>query len=249
MGDEKTRVYGENININKNKVKLFWNKRGENYTEDNPYKAVKCNDNNTEYAKMLDEYEKNNIIPKLNINKNSKVLDIGCGIGRLAEILVPKSNYYLGTDFAESLLNIAKSRIVSFGNYDFQVSDFINVSDNIIVKKNAPFNKVILAGVAMYINDEELTSCFENLLKILDTKSIIYLSGPIATKERLTLEEFYSKDLKSEYSVIYRTIDEYMDVFKTLTDNGFKIIENKNFLSEIKQYSETERHYFILIRE
>lgn len=248
MTNEKTRVYGKNININKKKVKSFWNKRSEKYTEENPYNAVKCNDNNKEYINELDEYEKNIIIPKLNINKNSNVLDIGCGIGRLAEIIIPESNYYLGTDFAEDLLNIAKNRIVCTGSYDFEVCDFVNIIDNETVKNSAPFNKVILAGIGMYINDKELRSCFERLLEILDKKTTIYISNPIAIKNRLTLEEFYSKELKSEYSVIYRTIDEYIDVFKILIDNGFEIVENEKFLSGIKQYEETTRHYFILNR-
>lgn len=248
MTKKNTRVYKENININKKSVKLFWNKRAEKYTEDNPYKAVKCNDNDSEYAKLLDEYEKEVIIPKLKIDKNSKVLDIGCGVGRLAEMIVLDSKYYLGTDFAEDLLNIARKRIGCNDSYDFQICDFINIYDNEVIKSNAPFNKVILAGVIMYINDEELNICFENLLKVLDKEAMIYIASPIATKERLTLDDFYSNELNSEYNVIYRTIDEYVDVFKVLINNGFKIIENEMFLTDKKQYKETERHYFILKR-
>lgn len=248
MGNESTRIYGEHININKKSVKKFWNKRAQKYTEDNPYKAVKCNDSDSKYVNLLDEYEKEIIIPKLMIDDNSKVLDIGCGIGRLSEILIPISRYYLGTDFAEELLDIAKKRIKSNDSYDFQICDFLNISNNEIVKNNAPFNKVILSGVTMYINDEELNVCFENLLKLLNRESTIYLAGPIATQERLTLEEFYSNELNSEYSAIYRTVDEYVNSFNVLIKNGFKIIENKDFLTDKKQYKETNRHYFILQR-
>lgn len=248
MENKKTRIYGENVNINKNKVKSFWNKRAEKYSEKNPYKAVKCNDSNSNYANLLDEYEKEKILPKLGINENSKVLDIGCGIGRLAEIIAPKCNYYLGTDFADDLLKIAKDRMGSNKNCDFDECDFINLYNNKIAKKNGPFNTVLLAGVAMYINDEELKMGFKNLLKILDKKATIYVCQPIATQSRLTLEEFYSKELKTEYNVIYRTIDECIDTFKELIDNGFEVVENERFLTEIKQYSDTERHYFILRR-
>lgn len=102
--------------------------------------------------------------------------------------------------------------------------------------------------MAIYINDEELSSCFEKLLEIVDKKAMIYISGSVAIDERLTLERFYAENLKSEYSVIYRTIDEYKCIFKKLLDNGFKIMESKSFLNEMNQYSETERHYFILYR-
>lgn len=248
MGIENKRVYGEKVDINKEKVRLFWNERAKKYTEKNPYKAVKCNDSNNNYADALDEYEKQIIIPKLKIDKNSKVLDIGCGIGRLAEIIAPNSKYYLGTDFAQKLLDIAKARVGNIGNCDFEVCDFFNLSKNNTAKNSGPFNTVILAGVAMYINDCELIDCLTQLLKLLDQNSIIYLSGPIGIRDRLTLNEFYSKELDSEYNVIYRTIDEYMKVLKVLTENGFELIENNSFLTEIKQYSDTERHYFILKR-
>ncbi len=69
---------------------------------------MKCNDQNPDYAKNLDKYEKEIIIPKLNITRNSNILDIGCGVGRLADDIVPICNYYLGTDFAEDLISIAK---------------------------------------------------------------------------------------------------------------------------------------------
>lgn len=249
MENKKTRIYGKSIDIKKEKVQLFWNSRAEKYSEDNPYKSVKCNDSNNEYVNKLDEYEKEIIIPKLNINKDSKVLDIGCGVGRLAEIIIPKCKYYVGTDFAQNLLSISRERIGMVGNCDFQVCDFLNLIDNGVIKKNCPFNTVVLAGVAMYINDDELKNCFERLLKILDKDATIYLTGPIGIEKRLTLNEFYSKELNSEYNVIYRTVDEYIRILKVFIDNGFEIIENNSFLTEVKQYSDTERYYFILRRK
>ncbi|TQW42066.1 class I SAM-dependent methyltransferase, partial [Clostridioides difficile] len=50
------------------------------------------------------------------------------------------------------------------------------------------------------------------------------------------------------YNVIYRTIEEYEEILKPLLDEGFEIVESKSFLTDINQYSDTERHYFILKR-
>lgn len=249
MSDKITRLYGDSIDINKDKVRLFWNDRSNKYTEDNPYKVVKCSDSNKEYINISDEYEKEIILPKLDINNNSKVLDIGCGIGRLAEVVIPHSNYYLGTDFAESLLTIANERVFLVGDYDFRLFDFKETVKSEYVKNKGPFNKVILAGVAMYINDKELEFCINNLLGILDKRATIYLSSSIAIEKRLTLKEFYSNDLNSKYSVVYRTIEDYISIFEVLINNGFKIKESENFLENKRQYSETARHYFILERE
>ncbi|MFL8710611.1 class I SAM-dependent methyltransferase [Clostridioides sp. GD02377] len=245
--DDATRIYEKYIDIKKDNVQNFWNERAKKYVPESPYASVKCNDQNPNYADTLDKYEKEIIIPKLNIIRNSNILDIGCGVGRLADDIVPVCNYYLGTDFAEDLIGIAKKRF-SNDNCDFQVCDFINILHDKKIKSKKPFNMILLAGVAMYINDDELKIALKNLLEILDEKTTIYMSGPIGIKKRLTLKEFYSKELNSEYNVIYRTIEEYKEILKPLLDEGFKIIESKSFLTDISQYSDTERHYFILKR-
>lgn len=245
--DNATRIYEKHVDIKKDTVQNFWNKRAKKHIPDNPYVSVKCNDQNLDYANTLDKYEKEIIIPKLNITRNSNILDIGCGVGRLADDIVPICNYYLGTDFAEDLIAIAKKRF-SNNNCDFQVCDFINILYDTKIKSKMLFNTILLAGVAMYINDDELKIALKNLLEILDEKAIIYMSGPIGINKRLTLKEFYSKELNSEYNVIYRTIEEYEEILKPLLDEGFEIVESKSFLTDISQYSDTERHYFILKR-
>ncbi|KPI55048.1 class I SAM-dependent methyltransferase [Clostridioides difficile] len=242
-----TRIYEKHVDIKKDTVQEFWNKRAKKHIPENPYISVKCNDQNPDYVNTLDKYEKEIIIPKLNITRNSNILDVGCGVGRLADDIASICNYYLGTDFAEELIAIAKKRF-SNNDCDFQVCDFINILHDTKIKSKMPFNTILLAGVAMYINDDELKIALKNLLEILDEKAIIYMSEPIGIKKRLTLKEFYSKELNSEYNVIYRTIEEYKEILKPLLDEGFKIIESKSFLTDISQYSDTERHYFILKR-
>ncbi|MCC0700439.1 class I SAM-dependent methyltransferase [Clostridioides sp. ZZV15-6383] len=245
--DNSTRIYEKHVDIKKDTVQEFWNRRAKKHTPDNPYISVKCNDQNPDYANTLDKYEKEIIIPKLNITRNSNILDIGCGVGRLADYIVPICNYYLGTDFAEDLIAIAKKRFPD-NDCDFQVCDFTNTPYDTKVKSKMPFDTILLAGVTMYINDDELKIALKNLLGILDKKASIYLSIPIGINKRLTLKEFYSKELNSEYNVIYRTIEEYEEILKPLLDEGFEIVESKSFLTDISQYSDTERHYFILKR-
>lgn len=245
----KSRIYGKKVDINKENVKKFWDNRSDKYSKENPYNTVKCNDNNSEYMKDLDEYEKNIIFPKLDINSKSKVLDIGCGIGRLAEIFKDNCQYYLGTDFSEKLINIAKSRIALDEKIDLEVCEFKDICRNEVALARGKFDKILLAGVAMYINDDELKLGFEKLLNLISQNACIYISGPIGTKERVTLDKFYSEGLNTEYNVIYRTIDEYEKLFEVFFENGFKVKESKIFLSEKNQYIDTERHYFILTRD
>ncbi|MDE7367965.1 MAG: class I SAM-dependent methyltransferase, partial [Lachnospiraceae bacterium] len=59
--------------------------RAEKYSEEHPYVSIKLNDKNPDFSDRIDEYERTNILPMLNIKDDSYVIDIGCGVGRLAE--------------------------------------------------------------------------------------------------------------------------------------------------------------------
>ncbi len=51
------------------------------------------------------------------VKKNDKVLDIGCGNGRLSDILIDKNIQYTGIDFSKELINIAKKERKNNGNF------------------------------------------------------------------------------------------------------------------------------------
>lgn len=185
----------------------------------------------------------------LNINSDSYVLDVGCGVGRITEAVIDDCKYYLGTDVAEGLIEIAKKRIHTTTECDFLALPFqeLNHSDERL-KYVGKYNRVIFAGVFLYINDSEVTKSLENLLPLLDEHAIIYTAAPIAIEKRLTLAEWESQDFENEYNAIYRTLDEYIELYKPLLDAGFSISHQDYFSKEIQRFSDTARHYFILER-
>ena len=103
----------------------------------------------------------------------------------------------------------------------------------------------------MYINDKELEECFNNLLLQIQQKCTICFLDTVALEKRLTLNEQYSNALKTDYSALYRTVEEYDALFTVFEKAGFKKIK-QNFLPKLnseEQYSETDRHYTILVRK
>ena len=102
----------------------------------------------------------------------------------------------------------------------------------------------------MYINDTDLDQCFEGILRLLGHNAIVYLTETVARQTRLTLDEFYSSALDTNYDVIYRTPDEYNLRYKALTENGFTVT-TQGYLpryNEEQEYRETDRWYTILER-
>lgn len=247
------RIYEDKADINGKNTQEFYNMRAKQINEmECPYTAVLLGDQNPEHAALWNIYEQENILPKLHITKESNVLDIGCGMGRWAEQVIPLCNYYCGVDFSAEMIKAAKERLGSkresfeFLNYSFQ--------ELVEQKKEAfkgKFDRLIIAGVCMYINDAELPGCLEKLLTFFKEDSIFYLTETVGVEKRLTLKEFYSDALKCDYDAIYRTPKEYKEYFKLVENAGYKVLQ-QGFLPKLNNevaFSETDRWYSIYMRQ
>ena len=54
---------------------------------------------------------------------NMKILEIGCGIGRLTNGLLSFFGHYIGIDVSEEMINIAKNRLGDLSNVEFYVNN------------------------------------------------------------------------------------------------------------------------------
>ena len=250
--NKKNRIYGKKVDINSNHTKDFYNNRARNISSmDNPYVSVLLGDQNPEYALAWDAYEKEHILPKMQIDEHSKILDIGCGMGRWAEALISRSGYYCGTDLSPEMVKCAAQRnyfpekSYDFLNYGFE--EFCALTES---ELPCLFNRLWICGIMMYVNDDALFTGMGQLLAKMDTHAKAYFTETIALDERLTLNQFYSEALKADYDVIYRTEAEYNQVYKSWLDAGFLIVEQGLLphLNKEKEYSETDRWYTILER-
>ena len=94
-----------------------------------------------------------------NINRNDKILDIGCGGGQTAfeaSEMVGENGYVIGADISKILLDLAKSKYANTKNLEFKYCDVQNYE----FRKNS-FNKVISRfGVMFFENPIE---AFKNI--------------------------------------------------------------------------------------
>ncbi|MGN0638561.1 MAG: class I SAM-dependent methyltransferase [Huintestinicola sp.] len=246
------RVYSEKLDINTQNTMKFYNDRAQRAASmDCPYTAVLLGDQNPAHAEQWNIFEKEHILPELELNENSRVLEIGCGMGRWAETVIPMVKCYRGADFSSGMIETAKSRCV-FKGRDY---DFINVSFQQAVSEpglfgDIKFDRVIIGGVCMYINDSDMDMCISGLNRLLADKCKMFLTETVAMETRLTLNECPSEALKTTYDVIYRTPAEYNEYYSSLIDNGFKI-KKQDYLPHLNNeagFSETDRWYTIFER-
>ena len=240
-------------------TKAFFEERAEKYNDANPYGATMYQDNNSELVKNRNEMEKQRILPLLRIDPQSVVLDIACGVGRWADILGDSQmKQYYGTDFSSKMIGIARERVQQ-PNCSFYIADTGEIKE---VFKNPGWdksgsekyacNRILLAGILCYLNDQDIGKLFDDLNDICAADTRIYIRVPVGIEERLTLKDFYSDELKTEYNAIYRTRNEYYKIMEgTLIKNGFHI-EEEGYLYEddsLNNRVETRQYFFIISRE
>ena len=153
-------------------------------------------------------------------------------------------------DFSEELIEIANSRNTK-KNFSF-LEGAANETETVL-KRNGKgtYNVVLLIGILMYVNDSDMVSALEQVVRSCGEHALICIREPIGMAERLTLKEFFSDELKDNYNAIYRTRQELMDFFReTFLKNNFRISE-EGFLFEgdtLNNRKETAQYYYILKR-
>jgi SAM-dependent methyltransferase len=206
------RIKGERVMINHQAVATFFDQRGARFNTDQPYTSVLYQDKNPNLAIQRDIYEKQHILPHLHLTGAQHMLDIGCGIGRWADAVLDDVASYVGIDMSESLIAAAKARHPD-PKAHFHVLSAVNI--DALIGFYPPFDRVLISGLMLYLNDDEVVTFLQALKPLLAASCQIYIREPLAIEERLTLLNVWSEELEQHYSAIYRSADEMQDVLES----------------------------------
>lgn len=246
------RITEKVTEIDYNETKQFFDRRATKFSKKNPYSVTMYQDNNPELVQSRNRKEVEKLYPMLKLNQASRVLDIACGIGRWADAIDVEIDEYCGVDFGKDLIAIANERNMR-ENFSF-IEGSVNEIEQVLKDnhKLGKYNKVIMIGILMYINDKDLKAFFEQVERLCEEHTTVCIREPIGLEMRLTLKDFYSAELNDKYNAIYRTREELEDIFKrTFIAKGFRITRS-NFLfdedTQLNNRKETAQYYYILER-
>lgn len=181
------------------------------------------------FNQLKNEYEVGEIINSTKPNKNSILLDIGCGTGHHLELFKDSFSDMIGLDISPDMIKLARN------NYpDFKYQEG-NVLDNMIYESNSFTHITCLYFTIYYIKEKK--QFFENTYNWLMPGGYLVIHlvdrdrfDPIVPAGDPTIfisPQKYAKKRITESVVIFDNY-EYKANFDILSDNINKNIENKN---------------------
>lgn len=131
----------------------------------------------------------------------TRILDAGCGTGRLAIALAPHTREVVGLDLSESLLERARSSATAA-----RLRNLRFLRDTIAGESQlGQFDLVVLSGVLNCLADGDAAVALEHAVARLQPAGRLYLRNACATRAR-----FVRNGNADNAPAIYRTADEYI---------------------------------------
>lgn len=242
-----SRIYQEQTTIDAGQIKAFFNGRAKK--ESDAVNAVMLQSAGSTLANDRDEHEKAHLLPKL--LGPSRILEFGCGAGRLAKAYENGGHHYLGLDFSEELIARAKAQNWSEGHTHFQVAE-VPIIDIDKLPLAPPFDFLIITALLLYLNDDAVRETFSLITRLAAPSARIYLRESLSDlDDRLTLKEHYSEELDEVYNAIYRTPAELkamMDEILVPYGFSYSVCGDYAFPPALRNRAETAQRYYILNR-
>ncbi len=240
------RIFKDKADIDCVKVKAFFDHRVDKKLLYR-YNYVNYQDHNPELVMVRDREEKALIAGIMDFFSEAKILDIGCGVGRWGDFFLDKDCEYVGVDYSEKLLKIAKDHFKGKENFRFTCASFQNILSRLKEECfSMSYDYIFVNGVFMYINDNDLPLCLNNVNHLLSKDGVIYIKETVGREQRLTLQQVESEELESEYSAIYRSVDEYNDYFHKFYSDYDVMQQGELFKKKIQNRTETMPYYWIM---
>lgn len=188
--------------------KLYWYLAGLI----NPWQAV-LEDAPTKEAVYRRNQDIVNILEKLKlINKQSVVLDIGCGVGRAEVGLVKKVKEIIGIDISPSMINLAKKYI-----QDQNIKFFTTNGRDLKEFNNNTFDVVFCILVFQHLPRKIFYDYLKEAYRVLKTRGKLFFQIPIYFNQK-------PKDppLNHPWALRFYSLNELESILRT---TGFKKIK------------------------
>lgn len=230
--------------IDKDKVKDFWLARGEKYLHV-PFESVANLEEDAALLQLKIRIEQEQVMPRLQLSPEQEVLDLGAGCGQWSLRFAPLVRSVTAVEFSASLVRIGRMECDKRGvrNVTFVES----AAEDFIPSRTWPL--VFISGLFVYLNDEQTEAVVKKAAQALAPGGRIFLrDGTSILGRRYLIENRWSELLKADYSAVYRTPEEYKQLFAS---QGLHCMEDADMFDEscpLNKYPETRLRFYVFER-
>lgn len=147
----------------------------------------------------------------LNLLPGKRILDLGCGPGRDAQVFVGQGFQVTGVDLSPQMIEMARSRVAA----QFHVMDIENLN-----LPSSSFHGIWASASLLHIPKKNILQVFKTLHSLLLDEGIFYLSLKKGTGEGLQSDPRYG-DVQKFWSFFEK--EEIEDIVKQA---DFKVVES-----------------------
>lgn len=160
--------------------KQFWNDKAAT-----PEAALAAVDGsaNEEVVRITGEFTARQVATALDLSSEDRVLELGCGVGRIGREIAPGCAQWTGTDISERMIDHARQRLSDLEHTSFHQLD----RSRLDMIGDGSLDKVYSVAVLCHMDKEDLYLYLQELRRCLRTGGLAYvetwnLAHPIGWK-------------------------------------------------------------------
>ena len=147
--------------------KNFWNEKAS--TPDGAFIAVDGS-TNEETARLTGAYSAHQVSAALDLQPTDRVLELGCGVGRIGREIAPRVAHWEGTDISSNMIGVARERLAEHGNVGFTELNRSSLQP----LADASFDKAYCVAVFIHMDKEDFFLYLEEMARVLKPGGLVY---------------------------------------------------------------------------
>jgi len=123
-----------------------------------------------ETARLTGAYTAKQVTSALDLKPTDRVLELGCGVGRIGLEIAPKVLHWEGADISANMLDVARKRLASQNNVGFtelRRSQLVGLDD-------ASFDKAYCVAVFIHMDKEDFFLYLQELARVLKPGGVLF---------------------------------------------------------------------------
>ena len=125
---------------------------------------------NEEVARLTGAYTARQVEAALALEPSDRVLELGCGVGRIGRELAPKVAHWEGADISANMLGVARERLQGHANIGLtELRD-----SSLRALPDASFDKAYCVAVFIHMDKEDFLLYLEELARVLKPGGLLF---------------------------------------------------------------------------